>query len=309
MIHVAGVVAGNSGTAGFRVGVLATAFGFGFRHGIDWDHIAALTDIAGSQETTRRSMLFATLYALGHGLVVFVLGLGAILLSAGLPKSVDGVMAHFVGATLIALGLYVFYSLAKNGRDFRMRSRWMLIFSGIRHAVRRVRRPTPEALVITHDHEHRLDEVHADDRIAVTSQATISPGAGAGVAGHTHSHPHRHAGASPDDPFMEYGRATSFGVGMIHGIGAETPTQLVIFLTAAGAGGKLAGTAVLLAFIIGLLCSNTTVALASTFGFVGATRNWKLYVGVSLVTAVFSLVIGGLFLFGKSTLLPAMFGG
>src|ERR1700730_8906623 len=102
MIHLVGAVAGN---AGFGVGVLATAFGFGFRHGIDWDHIAALTDITSSQETSRRSMLFATLYALGHGLVVFVLGLGAILLSARLPKSVDGVMEHVVGATLIVLGL------------------------------------------------------------------------------------------------------------------------------------------------------------------------------------------------------------
>jgi len=48
-------------TRGFRAGVLVTAFGFGFRHGIDWDHIAALTDITGSQPTRRRSMQFATL--------------------------------------------------------------------------------------------------------------------------------------------------------------------------------------------------------------------------------------------------------
>ena len=56
------------------MGLLATAYGFGFRHGIDWDHIAALTDITGSQDDGRRSMLFATLYAVGHALVVFALG-------------------------------------------------------------------------------------------------------------------------------------------------------------------------------------------------------------------------------------------
>jgi cytochrome c biogenesis protein CcdA len=105
-------VAGNTG---FRLGVLTTAFGFGFRHGVDWDHIAALTDITSSQETSRRAKLFATLYALGHGLAVVALGLGAILLSANLPKSVDGVMERFVGATLILLGLYVFHALAKDG--------------------------------------------------------------------------------------------------------------------------------------------------------------------------------------------------
>src|SRR5437016_1637063 len=103
------------------VGLIVTAFGFGFRHGIDWDHIAALTDITGSQHETRRSMLFATLYALGHALVVFALGFAAIVLAARLPTSVDGIMEHFVGLTLIGLGIYVFFSLLRHGRDFRMR--------------------------------------------------------------------------------------------------------------------------------------------------------------------------------------------
>ena len=31
------------------VGVIVSAFLFGFRHGIDWDHIAAITDITSSQ--------------------------------------------------------------------------------------------------------------------------------------------------------------------------------------------------------------------------------------------------------------------
>ena len=184
-------------------------------------------------------MLFATLYALGHGLVVFTLGLAAILLSANLPKSVDGVMQHFVGATLILLGLYVFYALARHGRDFRMRSRWMLIFSGLRRISRWARHPPNRPVVIAHDHEHRLDEAHADARAHDT--VSIPTGGSAPSRAVTHSHHHHHVAATPDDPFMTYGKATSFGIGMIHGVGAETPTQVVIFLTAAGAGGKAAG--------------------------------------------------------------------
>ena len=34
-----------------------------------------------------------------------------------------------------------------------------------------------------------------------------------------------------------------------------------------------------------------------------------MYVGVSIVTAVFSLVIGAMFLTGNATVLPAFFGG
>ncbi len=59
---------------GFGFGLLIAAFLFGFRHGIDWDHIAAITDITGSQEDRRQSMLFGTLYELGHATVVFELG-------------------------------------------------------------------------------------------------------------------------------------------------------------------------------------------------------------------------------------------
>src|ERR687887_508807 len=95
----------------FHIGLVLTAFGFGFRHGIDWDHIAALTDITGSQGESRRSMILATWYALGHALMVFVLGFAAIVLAARLPASVDTMVEHFVGLTLIALAAYVFYGL------------------------------------------------------------------------------------------------------------------------------------------------------------------------------------------------------
>lgn len=100
------------------------------------------------------------------------------------------------------------------------------------------------------------------------------------------------------------GKATAFGVGMIHGVGAETPTQVLIFLiflTAAGAGGRGVGLALLACFLGGLLSSNPLMALAGTFGFPGASRNFKLYATVSVLTASFSLVIGTLFLFARST--------
>src|SRR6266567_9343746 len=123
----------------FHVGLVVTAFGFGFRHGIDWDHIAALTDITGSQDDTRSSMLFATFYALGHALVVFALGFAAIVFAERLPSAVDATMERFVGVTLLALGVYVFWALLRQGRDFRMQSRWMLLATTLRRSYRRFR--------------------------------------------------------------------------------------------------------------------------------------------------------------------------
>jgi high-affinity nickel-transport protein len=120
---------------------------------------------------------------------------------------------------------------------------------------------------------------------------------------------HHHKHPEPDDRFANYGRGTAFTVGMVHGIGAETPTQLLIFLTAAGAGGKLVGEAVLLTFIVGLLASNTLITVGSATGFLKASENWRLYLTVALLTATFSLVIGVLFITGEGSVLPALFGG
>ena len=302
-----------SGTAGaFHVGLVLTTFGFGFRHGIDWDHIAALTDITSSQDNPRRAMRFATLYALGHALVVFALGFVAIVLAARLPNGIDAIMERFVGLTLVILGLYVFFSLARHGRNFRMRSRWMLLFSGITRGAHwvRARRQPGGVVEIIHDHEHPAHEPHDRDHAAVHEPATTPAAEGAGVtAAYRHRHTHRHVGTTPDDPFLNYGDRTAFGVGLIHGVGAETPTQVLVFITAAGAGGTGLGLLLLGCFVVGLISSNTLIALAGTYGFLGSSRNFKLYATVSVLTAAFSLVIGVLFLFGKSPLLPSIFGG
>jgi high-affinity nickel-transport protein len=276
----------------FHVGLLLTAFGFGFRHGIDWDHIAALTDITNSEAEPRRAMRFATLYALGHALVVFLLGFAAIVLAQRLPVRIDAVIERFVGATLLILGCYVFYAVARHGREFRMRSRWMLLFHGVRSGIQwlRTRGGTTSRLIeLEHDHVHVLRE--PDDIV------------------HPQEHRHRHLVQLPDDPFASYAPRTAFGIGMIHGVGAETPTQVLIFVTAAGASGKGIGLLLLGAFLVGLLASNSAVAGAGVFGFLGAARNFRVYVAVSCVTALFSLAIGSVFLLGGAALLPAMFGG
>ena len=58
---------------------------------------------------------------------------------------------------------------------------------------------------------------------------------------------------------------------MIHGVGAETGTQALVIATAVGATSKTTGVLALMAFVVGLLISNSFVTLASTFGFVSAS--------------------------------------
>jgi high-affinity nickel-transport protein len=293
----------------FGFGVLGSAFLFGFRHGIDWDHLAAITDITSSQEDRRTSVLYGTIYALGHALVVFVIGTIAILIGEELPEGVDAVMGRVVGFTLILLGVFVFVSLIKHGREFRMRSRWMLVFSGVRGAYRKIQsRRAGDATDHPHDpddpvHVHEPGGAHV--AVAVAEDLPVSQW----HHGH-HGRPGHHHHKHPEpDAFMNYGAGTAFVVGMLHGIGAETPTQILIFATAVGAGGKGAGEAVLIAFLVGLLISNSVITVGSAFGFLRASKNWTVYVTIAVLTGVFSLIVGTLLLFGKDTLLPAVFGG
>ena len=281
--------------AGLEIGLVATAFALGFRHGFDWDHLAALSDIAASQQSRRRSMMLATLYALGHAAVAFAIGAAVILASARLPESVGDVMERLVGVTLVALGIWVIVSTLRNGgRSTRMPSRGALLVAGFR----RLRPRRPEPVVIEHEHEHPVGEHHAHElehEPVAVRRTTVIP---------RHSHRHRHVGALPDDPLPAYGGGVAVGVGAVHGIGFETPTQALVFVTAAGAGSRVAGLLALACFLAGLLAANTVVALASTFGFTGAGSRARLYTVASLVAALASLALGLLYLFGKGDIMP-----
>lgn len=128
-------------------------------------------------------------------------------------------------------------------------------------------------------------------------------------AGITHSHQHRHIGALPTDPFGGCRSRTALAVGMLHGVGAETPTQVLIFLTAAGVNDRVHGLVLLGTFVVGLLTSNALLALATTIGLGGSRRLDSVYIAVSLATAGFSAALGTLFLLGRGDALPVMLTG
>jgi len=54
---------------------------------------------------------------------------------------------------------------------------------------------------------------------------------------------------------------TAFSIGVLHGTGAETPTQVVLFASAGASGSSAAAALILGAFLVGLLASDAMVAL------------------------------------------------
>ena len=299
---------------GEALGLLLTALVLGLRHGLDWDHIAAITDItsttaagesgeAGHEEhhragehdhghggpdelaahatmpdedgphvhepsavtregflsEQRRAITLGSLYALGHALVVAVLGAAALLFGALLPDWLDPIMGRVVGVTLIVLGVWVFYSIfayVRHGTEFRLRSRWMLVFDSVRYGWRWLRGRL-------HGHEH-VDPVESSS----------------------------------------YGPKTAFGVGMIHGVGAETGSQVLLIAAVGGAASLGLGIPMMLAFIVGLLITNTLIVVITATTFVASQLRQRIYVGVGVVAGAFSLVIGLLFVFQAEGVLP-----
>ena len=247
---------------------LSSCLLLGFRHGFDYDHLAAITDITSVQRGWKEGMRLGLLYALGHALTVTVLGVSVISLHLSLPPRLDNVGERLVGATLIVLGCYVLFSLWRQRshlagsilghRPHAARSRLALLVSGVRVASWWVRN-------------------------------LVTPGLPRPV------------------PFsFHYDRSSVFTVGILHGLGAETPSQLLLFLLAANLGGTSRGLLGLLAFITGLLVMNTIMTASASGIFAGSVARPRLQAVVTSFTAAYSFAVGIVFLFGLSDHLPAL---
>ena len=268
MIDSAGVKCYDTPVDQFGL-VLLTTFLYGLRHGIDWDHIAAITDIAGTTSAPSardgwRMLWLSTMYVLGHAAMVVALGSIALLAHTLLPEWIDPILEKIVGVTLLLLAVWVFYSLAQHLRgrtEFRLRSRWMLVFSGIAYVWRRL--------------HARLEGRH----------------------GHSHEDEHEHK-------LMQYGPRSAFIVGVIHGIGAETGSQVLLIAAVGGAAGPTQGLLLMGSFVLGLVLSNSLVVVVTATGFLGAQSHRGVYVALGVVTGLFSLVVGFYFLTGQAAALP-----
>lgn len=250
--------------------ILGNALVLGVRHGIDWDHIAAIADIVGTANATKidhgaislphpsDAMRLSWCYALGHAVIVLVLGIAALMFATVLPEWIDPLMERAVGVTLLLLGLWIFYSLgqrASAGSEFVMQSRWMFLLGKVQ---------TFQDLLYSKVTGKEVEKIAKVRR---------------------------------------YSASTAFGIGLIHGFGAETGTQ-VLLIAAVGGSTHVLGVMILLSFIAGLLISNTVVALVTCAGFVNSAKFKSAFVAISVITGLFSLAIGTVFACGRVDVLP-----
>lgn len=225
--------------------ILMSSLLLGFRHGVDWDHIAAITDLVGVESKPKQGMLLATMYSLGHGVVILVLGLSAVGIGRQLPGWIDSGMEYLVAFTLIALSTWMMLTLIRNWNGFELRSKWSLALDGMRRL---------KLLIASKifKKEYILNE---------SKKKTVG-----------------HAGA--------------FLVGIIHGFGAETSTQILLISTAAGMSTMLFGGSVVLSFVIGLILSTSLIAALAVVGFIRSRVKLSIYRVVGCATALYSFGLG-----------------
>jgi hypothetical protein len=288
----------------------------GFRHGFDWDHIAAITDITS---TTAAASLAEAAHVEQHGTTsgphhghggsleirAHDAGPGAATLAPAVrgtamarsrfgPEQVEAIklgtlyaLGH--GAVVIALGIaaIAFGALLPDWLDPLMGRIVGLTLVGlglwVLYSVYRYAR-AGESFRLRSRWMLVFDAMRFGWR---RLQARIH--------GHEHVEPLE---------MSSYGARTSFGVGMIHGIGAETGTQVLLIAAVGGASSAGLGVPMLFAFVIGLLISNLAIVLLSSVSFVSSQAREQLYVAVGAVAGLFSLAVGTIFLFGLDGALP-----
>jgi cytochrome c biogenesis protein CcdA len=239
-----------------NVALLSAAL-LGFRHGFDYDHIAAITDIASVQRNPRQAMRMGLMYAMGHAATVTLLGVAVIFFQLQLPRGIDNVMERVVGFTLLVLGVYVLWTTTfpRAAHAHGPRTRITLLVNGALWLIWRVRQwfsndPVPR---------HRL----------------FSDG---------------------------IGKAPAFVVGVVHGIGAETTSQIMIFLLAANLGGIGQGLLGIAVFVAGMLVMNTLMCAAAAGLFRFSRRGPSTFRWVAGLSAAYSILLGMFFLAGPSAL-------
>ena len=288
----------------------------GFRHGFDWDHIAAITDItstttAGHSEADVPAQ--APMPAHGHSTAEMRVHDHA---HAAAGPGAMHVLAEsrFAHEERHAIGLATLYALGHASVVVVLGVAALLLNAVLPAWVDPILEKVVGVTLVllglwvlfsVYQYLRGKGEFRMRSRWMLVFDF-VRYGWGA-LQARIHGHEH-----TPSAHATQYGPRTAFGVGMIHGIGAETGSQALLLAGVAGVTGAT-GIVILMAFVVGLLISNTLVAVVSASGFIGAQRLRTVYVVVGFVAGLASLLIGLLFVFGLGTTLPdlqeVLFGG
>ncbi|PZE20456.1 hypothetical protein [Paenibacillus xerothermodurans] len=208
----------------------------GFRHGLDSDHVAAIADMVGVESGRRRQLAMGIMYALGHGMIVLVIGTIAVLVGAHLPETMLQSMELLVGVSLLLLGGTILFSIVKQRKDYKYVGRTELVYRSVRALFRK--------------------------------------------------------GGAEKASAMKISLIGAVIVGIVHGIGAETPTQVALISTAVGLNNVLASVLQIVLFTLGLFAATVGITFIASWGFMKARFTRVAYILLGCLTGGYSVVLG-----------------
>lgn len=223
--------------------LLWTTFLLGLRHSLDFDHLAAITDISAAQSSKKAAFVGTFAYAIGHAGIVFVLGGLALLLGASIPEAATAWLEKVVGVTLLVLATAVIYSAIKVRDQGRIVSRWRILYEFSQKLRQRL-------------------------RLKQTGNEAV------------------------EAKFDDLGFGGCFLIGILHGVGVESSTQLLALGSAATLGSYFIGFTIVGVFSAGMIISNMVIAYLSIYGFQNARRRHHVFFWLSLLSAALSAFIG-----------------
>jgi high-affinity nickel-transport protein len=95
-----------------------------------------------------------------------------------------------------------------------------------------------------------------------------------------------------EDPAVASGTRPAFALGLVHGAGIETPTQLTLFVLAAGVGGWTGGLLCVGLFMAGLIAmTGLMTAFSAGLLSLSTARRW-IHASIMLATGVYSIGLG-----------------
>jgi len=236
----------------------------GLRHGFDYDHLAAISDITAVQRNWRSGLRLGMTYALGHAFMVAALGISVLELHLGLPEGLDHWTERLIGLTLIVLGIGVVAGILRKD---------------------------------AHGHSHAHTRV--ESRLAIAINGVLW------MAWRARRLWNREA-PRPERFQWIYNGKSVFAIGMLHGIGAETPSQLALFFLAASLGGTSKGLLGLAAFTVGLVAMNGLMTASMGGAFRASGHHPRFYHAIAWTGAAYSCILGLIFLLGISGRLPSL---
>jgi hypothetical protein len=287
-------------------GVLLGMVALGFRHGFDWDHIAAITDITSTTTAGHTEVdVPAGSPVTPHGHEASEMR-GHTHVHRAEPGAMHSFgESRFAHEQRHAIGLASLYALGHASVVVALGVIALLVGAVLPDWVDPILEKVVGATLVllgawvlysVVQYARGKGEFRMRSRWMLVFD--LARDAWGRVQARIHGHEH-----TPSAHSTQYGPKTAFGVGMIHGVGAETGSQALLLAGVAGVTG-MTGIVILLAFVVGLLMSNTLVAVVSASGFIGAQRLRTVYVVVGAVAGLASLLIGFIFISGFGTELP-----